>query len=111
MINFKDAQTNTPTPGLAWQQLSDAERLALVVDTLHTGMASLNSIVSVAAAKQDGQIIVNLLEPLPANKRGTLLLDLEEFLKNTIEPGLTVWLEPLGDKSSLRNLRGIEVRA
>ena len=41
--------------------------------------------------------------PLPA--------DLEAFLKESIDPGLVVWLEPLGDRSSLRNLRGIEVKS
>jgi hypothetical protein len=71
----------------------------------------MNSAVVIAAAKGDGQVVVNLTESLPAGKRGQLLLDLEEFLKNEIDPGLTVWLEPLGDRNSLRNLRGIEVKA
>ena len=44
-------------------------------------------------------------------KRGPLLLDFEVFLKEAIDPGLVVWLEPLGDRNSLRNLRGIEVKA
>ncbi len=56
-------------------------------------------------------MIVRLLVPVPAGKRGTLLLDLEAGLKQLIDPGLVVWLEPLGDRSSLRNLRGIEVRS
>ncbi|WP_156302385.1 hypothetical protein [Methylogaea oryzae] len=52
-------------------------------------------------------MIVGLLQPLSAGERGTLLLDLEAFLKETVEPSLAVWLEPLGDRSSLRNLRGM----
>ena len=59
----------------------------------------------------DGQVIVNLLESLSADKRGPLLLDLEELLKGSVDPGLVVWLESLGDRSSLRNLRGIEVKS
>lgn len=55
-------------------------------------------------------MIVGLRVPVPADKRGTLLLDLEASLKESIDPGLVVWLEPLGDRSSLRNLRGIEVK-
>ena len=35
-----------------------------------------------------------------------MLIDLENKIK-TIDPGLTLWLEPVGDKSKLRNLRGI----
>ncbi len=111
MVNLKYAQTNTPSPNQEWRRLSDAERRARVIDALKTGMATVNGAVIIAAAKEDGQIIVNLAEPLPAGKRGQLLLDLEEFLKQTIDPGLAVWLEPLGDRNSLRNLRGIEVKA
>ena len=42
--------------------------------------------------------------------RGMILLDLEEKLKKNIDIGLTVWLEPVGDKSKLRNLRGIKIK-
>ena len=37
-------------------------------------------------------------------------LNLEERLKNNIDKGLTVWFEPVGDKSKLRNLRGIKIK-
>jgi len=111
MVSLRDAQANTPSPSLPWRQLSDAERLTLVMDTLHTGPAALDGIVVIAAAKQDGQIIVNLVKSMPASKRGPLLLDLEAFLKEAIDPSLVVWLEPLGDRNSLRNLRGIKVQA
>ncbi|MHB9117903.1 MAG: hypothetical protein ACYC2R_06485 [Burkholderiales bacterium] len=105
------ANADTPTPGHAWRRLSDVERLALVNSAVSAKSVSLNKIIVIAEAKLDGQVIVNLLEPVPANERGTLLLDLEAFLKESIDPGLVVWLEPLGDRSSLRNLRGIEVKA
>lgn len=111
MVNLRYAQTNTPTPRPEWRKLSDAERRTRVVDTLKTGAAVLSDTVIIAAAKEDGQIIVNLAEPLSAGKRGQLLLDLEAFLKEAVDPGLAVWLEPLGDRNSLRNLRGIEVKA
>ncbi len=65
----------------------------------------------IVEAKTDGQVIVKLPEPVPADKRGTLLLDLEEFLKKSIDPGLVVWHESFSDRSSLRNLRGIEVKS
>ena len=43
------------------------------------------------------------------NERGTFLLNLEENLKCKIDNGINIWHEAIGDKSSLRNLRGIEV--
>lgn len=109
--NIRYASSDTPTPGITWSQQSDEERLALIKKNLIADMPAMNGVLSVVAAKQDGQIIAKLLEPVPADKRGTLLLDLEAYLKDKIDAGLTVWLEPLGDRSSLRNLRGIEVKA
>ncbi len=111
MINLGHAYADTPSPGPEWRQLSDAGRRTRVIDALQAGAAALNGAVVIAAAKEDGQIIVNLVEPQPAGKRGQLLLDLEAFLKEAIDPGLSVWLEALGDRNSLRNLRGIEVKA
>ncbi len=108
---LKYAYVNTPSPGFKWRQLSDTERRALVADALRAGIAALNDTVVIVAAKEDGQIIVNLVKPMPASKRGTLLLDLEAFLKEAIDRGLVVWLESLGDRNSLRNLRGIEVKS
>ena len=68
-------------------------------------------LLRVAEAREDGQVILRFTEPVSPDRRGTILLDFEETLKREIDAGLTVWLEPLGDKSSLRRLRGIEVKA
>jgi len=109
--NLCHANTDTPTPSLAWCQLSDSERLDLIMNTVDAMMVPASKNLVIVEAKLDGQVIVSLLEPVPADKRGTLLLDIEAFLKESIDPGLVVWLEPLGDRNSLRNLRGIEVKA
>ena len=37
-----------------------------------------------------------------------MVLELEEKLKSALDKGISVWLEPVGDKSKLRNLRGIK---
>ena len=39
-----------------------------------------------------------------------MLLELEEMLKNFVDKSITIWLEPVGDKSKLRNLRGIKFK-
>lgn len=108
--NLCYAYTDTPTPGQAWCKLTEVERLALIKETVSEKEDSWGKILVIVDSKIDGQVIVSLLEPVPADKRGTLLLDLESFLQQTIDPGLVVWLEPLGDRNSLRNLRGIEVK-
>lgn len=109
--NLHYATAVTPTPGHTWRQLSDGERVALVRNAVAAEIAPLSNMLFIAEAKPDGQVIVSLLESVPADRRGALLLDLEELLKQAIDPGLAVWLEPLGDRNSLRNLRGIEVKA
>jgi len=60
-------------------------------------------------APNNGQIVFKVSKTIPSNKRGEILLDLEEELKKNIDVGLTVWLEPVGDKSKLRNLRGVKI--
>lgn len=109
MINLRDSQTNTLSPTLAWRELPDCERLNLIKKAQDAEKAIFEAVV-INAAKPDGQVIVTLAEPMVASKRGQLLLDFEELLKNSVDPGLVVWLEPLGDRNSLRNLRGIEVK-
>ena len=53
-------------------------------------------------------VYVKFLSKIPPSERGTLLLDLEdELCKN--DKSVRVWHIPLGDKNSLRNLRGITV--
>lgn len=109
--NLRYSGVDTPPPSTEWVKSSDAERLSRLEQVLATQKPLLQEVLMIASAKQDGQVIVSLKEQLPPNKRGTVLLDLEEFLKEAVDPGLVVWLDALGDKNSLRNLRGIEVKA
>ena len=104
-----DAFADTPVPSESWQKLTDAERLKIVRDMVQE--APSGHLVIIAEAKADGQVILSFAEPVAADVRGGVLLDLEAYLKQTIDPSLAVWLEPLGDKNSLRNLRGIEVKS
>lgn len=108
--NLCYASVATPSPRKDWLQLSDNARLDLVKNTLALSPPAMNKILAAKAATQDGQVIISFLEPIGADRRGTILLDLEKILKDAIDPGLTVWLEPLGDRNSLRNLRGIVVK-
>lgn len=104
------ARTETLSPTKQWADTNDNQRLTTVLGAIKT-VPKFLEMVQIVSTRTDGQVIVTLLKPLPASERGTLLLDLEEFLKASIDSGLVVWVEPLGDKSSLRNLRGIRVKA
>jgi hypothetical protein len=50
---------------------------------------------------------VRIKEYLPPQDRGRLLLDLEEAMCEE-DPSIRIWHTPLGDKNTLRNLRGVQ---
>lgn len=66
--------------------------------------------INFVSLSPDGKLVVSFIQTPPAAIRGTILLDLEEYLKQNLDVGVTVWHEALGDKNSLRILRGIEVK-
>lgn len=105
------ASAKTPTPGTAWRSMTDAQRLDAAKSALSASKLKSRHLIDVVATRPDGQVIVKFLEPVGPAERGMLLLDLEEHFKSTLDDALNVWLEPLGDRSSLRNLRGIEVKS
>ncbi len=62
----------------------------------------------VVSVPDNGQIVLKTSENIAPNVRGLLLLNLEKKLKDDIDIGITIWLEPVGDKSKLRQLRGVQ---
>lgn len=108
-MGIEYADTPTPAVGKEWTELSELLREIKVAGALIKG--DFNKVVSVHEVLDSGHIILSLTKPLPANIRGVLLLNIEKYLKEHIDQGLTVWLDPQGDKSSLRNLRGIEIKS
>jgi hypothetical protein len=53
-------------------------------------------------------VYVQALRTMSAEERGKALLDLEDALCKE-HPLVRIWHTPLGDKNSLRNLRGISL--
>ena len=102
---FTSEKTQTVTN--FWIDLSDDKRRDLVDKELRKD-ESLNEF-EVYQTLNDGQIVFKVSKTIPSNKRGEILLDLEYKLKKNIDIGLTVWFEPVGDKSKLRNLRGVKI--
>ena len=103
-----EAELESPQTSTEWKLKSDDQRVKLVEDVCLKNVKFAP--IAVSRALEDGTIFVTLLEALPPHIRGTLLLDFEFELKAIVDPGLVVWCEPLGDKSTLRNLRGIVIR-
>ena len=114
MKNYKQklyelALANTLECSDNWINLSTDLKSAKINDFLKQN-EYFNSCLNLEEIKTDGQIIVSFKKTINIRERGALLLDFEKKIKKQIEVGLTVWLEPIRDKSSLRNLRGIELK-
>jgi hypothetical protein len=99
---------DTPVVKDLWKLMDSAQRKSAIIEVIQSKECQVCELVSL---KNDGQVIIRFTEPVAVSKRGLLLLDLEAALKSEIDQGITVWVEALGDKNSLRNLRGIEVKS
>ena len=102
--NFSNQET--PKPSEKWKKLSKFSRIEMIAKELKKN--ELYSGFEVVEAPDNGQIVLKIEQAIPAKERGILLLELEEKLKSALDKGISVWLEPVGDKSKLRNLRGIK---
>lgn len=96
----------SPKPSEKWKNMSRDERIKSIQD-----MIVKNNFDALEAfnAFDHGEILLKVIKDLPVNNRGNYLLDFEILLKNKIDKALYVMIEPLGDKNSLRKLRGINI--
>jgi hypothetical protein len=105
-VNFH-ASTPTPQVNDEWIRKDNLSRLDQINKVLRG--TSFEEFVSPTRTFDDGQIYFTLKKQISSSSRGVLLLDLELMLKENVDPGIIIWCEPIGDKNSLRNLRGIEI--
>ena len=106
MKNF-DSDTFTYTPTDKWTSMEPDERVNVVQAQLDRTDAYADT--NVQSAEKNGHVVIRIDHSIPANKRGLFLLQMERELKQDIDIGITIWLEPVGDKSKLRQLRGVEI--
>ena len=107
IVMFKNyVLAKTPSTSQFWKNLSNEKRVDLINKELKKNKNL--SEFEVFKTPDNGQIVFKVQKTIPSNKRGLLLLDLEDQLKANVDKGITVWFEPVGDKSKLRNLRGIK---
>ena len=106
-LEFANIPTNVPLPSSNWTKFSENERIDIIQSVFKDFPESDK--LDIRSALSNGQVSVEINEAMDASERGTLLLNLEDILKKAIDNGISIWHIPLGDKNSLRNLRGIEV--
>lgn len=99
---------DTILPSESWKLMHESERRRRVVEFLSSN--PLFADFECLDLFDNGHVILRIERNIPANERGLFLLELEAELKCHVEQGITVWLEPVGDKSKLRQLRGVEIK-
>ena len=102
--NFSSAKT--PVTSQDWRKKSEKNRIDIVSEELKKN--SLYKDFQVIKAPDNGQIVLKIERIITANQRGLLFLELEVKLKLIVK-GITIWCESVGDKSKLRQLRGVEI--
>lgn len=108
LINKHNSLLDSPVVSENWKLMKENDRIGKIKKFL---LQNINDIeYEVIKATDDGQVIIRINQSIPASKRGLVLLEIEEKMKTNLDKGLTLWLEPIGDKSKLRNLRGISIK-
>jgi len=106
---WPQVDVETPVVSLSWREWNPDERMERIARAI--GNLEIAQSLSLDKCLDDGEIFFIQESPIPSGDRADLLLDLEDLLKQKVDPGLTVWIEPQGDKSSLRKLRGVQVKS
>ena len=104
-----DANAETPVTQTTWKLMPDIERINLLNEQLGKKQDYMS--ISINKTTESGQVLVTLDGKFTASKRGIYLLDFERYLKDNVDQGISVWCETIGDKNSLRNLRGIQIKS
>ena len=106
-ISLEFANFPEPVPSSKWVNSSEKER----INNINAAMQNFpgHEKIEIKSALTNGQVSLELNVVMAANERGFFLLDFEEWIKEMVDTGISIWHVPIGDKNSLRNLRGIEV--
>ena len=107
-VSKEFSEANSPLTSKEWKDKSEKDRIDSIRKKLN--LNDLYKDFEITSADKDGQVTLKIEKIIPANERGVFLLELEQTLKNSIDEAITIWLEPVGDKSKLRNLRGIKFK-
>ena len=103
----KFSKVETDVVSSEWLGMDQDARLSVINNAVER--TSFKDFIRFTKATETGAVYAILLKPIGPGDRGTLLLDLEEFLKENIDKGISIWCEPIGDRNSLRNLRGVQI--
>tara|TARA_A100001015_G_scaffold320417_1_gene446699 strand:- start:4354 stop:4674 length:321 start_codon:yes stop_codon:yes gene_type:complete len=97
----------TPVVSNAWSNKGSKKQINLLNEFLIK-----NDVSEIKVVKSDinGFVEIEFIKNIKISERGIFLLNIESKIKQVFDEGLTLWCTPLGDKNSLRNLRGIKIK-
>jgi hypothetical protein len=107
---IKYALVDPPRPSVQWSVLPIEDKVREVNHCLAEFNMHSEYTVRFVELQGDTDVYVELIDSVFAEMRSKVLLSLEMKLKGVCDESLVVWLRPLGDKNSLRRLRGVLVR-
>jgi hypothetical protein len=100
------SKSPTPETSSKWKDSTVNERINQIKKILNSNDKTKN--FKITKVPDNGQIEIKIEELIPSNKIGIMLIELETLIKK-IDEGLSLWCEPVGDKSVLRKLRGVKI--
>ncbi len=106
-MKYNYSRHKTPVPSEKWLKMKKDERSKNLKKIIDSNEKYKN--FEIFNVPDNGQLVFRIDENLSVKERGLMLLNFEKKIKESIDEGLTVWCEPVGDKSKLRNLRGIKL--
>jgi hypothetical protein len=98
----------TPKISKEWIEEKELDRIKKIEAIIKQN--TKYDLIKVISCNENGNVEINLPPAIKVGERGLYILDFEKWIKESIDHGLTVWCRPLGDKNSLRNLRGIQIK-
>jgi len=107
-MKYNFSESVTPQTNQDWVNTEEKERIKILYKEIKK--EEIYKDIKIIKAEKNGQVVLKIQYTIPTNNRGLYLLELEEKLKSNIDEGITIWCEPVGDKSKLRNLRGVKIK-
>jgi hypothetical protein len=109
-INLTYATVKSPETTSKWSTQSESDRIDQIRSIVQKKDASWNEKFNIISARKNGFVVFEFVKSIPVSERSKYLLDIESNLCEKLDSAITIWIAPVGDKSSLRKLRGIEVK-
>ena len=107
-LNFADSIS--PEPNESYLKMAEIERLELIELMLNKIDSKWSENFTLVSARENGFVVLEFKQSILVAERASYLLNIESQLCQMVDNSITLWIAPVGDKSSLRKLRGIEVK-